>query len=76
MRKVHTQISKELNVWTGILDDRMVGPFFLEKNFDTTVRFISMCYRHIFPHIIYISEKDGKLDEKEQFLQQDTLLPH
>ncbi|KAJ8942429.1 hypothetical protein NQ318_007103 [Aromia moschata] len=29
MRELHTQLPQKTNVWAGIIQDRIVGPFFL-----------------------------------------------
>jgi hypothetical protein len=32
MQDLHTQYPQKVNVWAGIIDDRILGPFFLANN--------------------------------------------
>lgn len=34
MREIHTQRQQKVNVWAGIIGDRLIGPFFIEGNLD------------------------------------------
>jgi hypothetical protein len=32
MQEIHTQYPQKVNVWVGIIDDRILGPFFLTRD--------------------------------------------
>lgn len=70
-RDNHTQYPQKLNVWAGILNDRPVGPFFIEGNLTAQV-YTVMLREQIVPAIRDIA--GGNMDEI--YFQQDGAPPH
>lgn len=50
MIEAHTQHSEKLNVWTGLLADRVIGPFFIDGNL-IAEKYRTMLKRDIIPAI-------------------------
>lgn len=50
MHEQHTQYPLKLNVWAGIIDDRIIGPFFIEGNL-TSERYDQLLRNEIVPAI-------------------------
>lgn len=48
MIETHTQRPEKLNVWTGFLGDRVIGPFFIDRNL-TAVKYRTMLQYDIVP---------------------------
>ena len=77
----HTQNPQKLNVWAGILGDRIIGPFFIEGNL-TGEAYREMLNNLIEPSIVYEVENqrdlEGNLNLDEDLLhfQQDGAPPH
>ena len=77
----HTQNPQKLNVWAGILGDRIIGPFFIEENL-TGEAYREMLNNLIEPSIVYEVENqrdlEGNLNLDEDLLhfQQDGAPPH
>jgi hypothetical protein len=73
-REGNTQYPQKLNVWAGILGDRVVGPFFLNENL-TGERYLEMLQDEILPAIAEIVE-DGPNPDANIIFQQDGAPPH
>lgn len=77
----HTQNPQKLNVWAGILGDRIIGPFFIEGNLTGEV-YVQMLNNSIEPSIVHEIETqtdlEGNLNLNENIVhfQQDGAPPH
>lgn len=71
MRGNHTQYPQKVNVWTGILNGRPIGPFFIEDNLNARV-YKAMLREQIIPAIQNIA--DENLDDI--YFQQGGASPH
>lgn len=71
MRDTHTQYNAKVNVWAGILNNRIVGPFFLDETLNAQ-RYLHLLRDRIIPAI---REIVGELFENVWF-QQDGAPPH
>lgn len=70
-RETHTQRIQKVNVWAGILGNRVIGPIFLRENLRGE-RYLRMLQDEIFPEI---SQVAGNNIENVMF-QQDGAPPH
>lgn len=71
MRESKTQYPQKINVWAGILNNRLIGPFFIEGNLNA-VKYENMLQNEILPAIREIA---GDNFENIWF-QQDGAAPH
>ncbi|KAL7286606.1 hypothetical protein TKK_0019105 [Trichogramma kaykai] len=67
----HTQYPQKLNVWAGIINDTIIGPFFIEGNLNAT------SYEHMLRTQIVPAIRALKGEEFEfTWFQQDGASPH
>jgi transposase len=71
MRETHTQHPQKVNVWAGIIGNRLVGPFFIEGNLNVEM-YLHMLQNEIVPAI---NNEVGPLLRNTWF-QQDGAPPH
>jgi len=71
LREHKTQYPEKLNVWAGILNDTIIGPFFIQGNL-TAEKYVNMLQNEIVPAI---REKVGD-DFERTWFQQDGAAPH
>lgn len=71
MLESHTQYPQKVNVWAGILNDTLIGPFFIEGNL-TAARYEELLRNEIVPRIREVA--GDNFDEK--WFQQDGAAPH
>lgn len=50
MEEVHTQRPEKLNVWIGIIDQNVIGPFFIEGNL-TSERYLLLLQENVIPSL-------------------------
>ena len=67
----HTQYAQKVNVWAGILNNTLVGPFFIDGNL-TATKYESMLRNEIIPRIREIAGNNFN----EIWFQQDGASPH
>ncbi|XP_050307511.1 uncharacterized protein LOC126744196 [Anthonomus grandis grandis] len=67
----HTQHPQKLNVWAGILNDRIVKAFFIERNL-TGKKYLTMLRNEIVPVINEIAGDNFNIT----YFQQDGAAPH
>lgn len=72
-REAHTQFPVKINVWCGILGDRIVGPFFLEENL-TGPLYLTLLEDAVLPKIVEIVEESD--EDYDPWFQQDGAPPH
>jgi hypothetical protein len=65
----HTQRPQKLNVWAGIWDDMIIGPYFINATL-TSEKYHELLRDTVFPQI------RGTLDVNEPWFQQDGAPPH
>lgn len=70
VQEAHTQHPQKLNVWAGIYNNRIVGPFFLQENL-TGERYLQLLDTQVIPAL----EVNGQLPNNIWF-QQDGAPPH
>ena len=72
-RETHTQFPVKVNVWCGILGDKIVGPFFLDQNLDGPL-YLTLLEDAIVPKIVEIIESGN--EDFDPWFQQDGAPPH
>lgn len=73
MEEAHTQHPQKLNVWAGILGDRIIGPFFIPGALNGRL-YVQMLEDFIIPSVVAAVE-DGE-DDFDPVFQQDGAPPH
>lgn len=66
-----SQEYKTVNVWCGILPDRIIGPFFLDENLNQEV-YLNLLENHLLPAL----EEIPANRRRNMFFQQDGCTPH
>lgn len=66
IQETHVQNRQKVNVWAGILGDRIIGPFFIEGSL-TTQKYLELIQQSVIPAL-------GRLDRI--FFQHDGAPPH
>nr|XP_018913457.1 PREDICTED: uncharacterized protein LOC109041542 [Bemisia tabaci] len=72
-RESHTQTPQKINVWCGILGDKIVGPFFMEENL-TGPLYLTLLEEAIVPRIVEIVEASDQ--DFDPWFQQDGAPAH
>lgn len=77
MREHHTQYQQKLNVWAGILDGRIFGPYFFEGNL-TGQMYLNFLREELVPALaqLYPNQRDPDLPHNGLWYQQDGAPPH
>jgi hypothetical protein len=71
MLEFHTQCQEKVNVWTSILNDTLIGSFFIEGNLNAEI-YEAMLRNHIVPAMRTIVDEDIE----NTWFQQDDAAPH
>lgn len=71
-RTSHTQHPQKINVWAGILNDQIIGPFFIEGNLDGPT-YLRLLQDSVVPRINELVEAN---EELYPVFQQDGAPPH
>jgi hypothetical protein len=77
MRETHTQFSQKLNVWAGIIGDRILEPVLLDGNLDGVIYFTLLqedlipALAALFPNLL-----DPDLPDERIWYQQHGAPPH
>lgn len=71
MNETHTQYPQKLNVWAGIVDDTIIGPFFIEGNLNAQ-KYEQLLRNQIVPAIQAVKGDDFQ----NTWFQQDGAAPH
>lgn len=73
----HTQYQQKLNVWAGILDNRILGPIFFEDNL-TGERYLEFLRDELMPALtdLFPNENDPDIPDDNIWYQQDGAPPH
>lgn len=72
-RESHTQYPQKINVWAGIFNDQIVGPFFIEDNLNGPL-YLQLLQDAVVPRIVEIIEESG--EDLDPIFQQDGAPPH
>jgi hypothetical protein len=77
MTEAHTQYPQKVNVWAGIIDDRIIGPFFFEENL-TGERYLTFLRNQLIPVLanMYPNANNANLPSDNIWFQQDGAPPH
>lgn len=72
MVEAHTQHPQKVNVWAGIVDNRIVGPFFFEGTL-TGERYLEFLQNDLVPALVVIfpNDNDPDLPDNTIWFQQD-----
>lgn len=71
MRESHTQYPQKINVWAGILNHKIIGPFFLDENVNAE-RYLYLLQTQVLPAIRNLVGDDFN----NVWFQQDGAPPH
>lgn len=73
----HTQKPQKVNVWCGILDGRVLGPYFFEETL-TGERYLDFLQNDLIPTLItlYPDLEEPDIHHRDLFFQQDGAPPH
>ncbi|KAG5892168.1 hypothetical protein JTB14_026406 [Gonioctena quinquepunctata] len=73
----HTQYPQKVNVWAGIINDRIIGPYFFEGNL-TGVRYLEFLRNELIPSLadIFPNANNPNSPNESIWLQQDGAPPH
>lgn len=75
MRDCHTQHPQKVNVWCGIINSHIIGPFFIDGNLDST-KYLDLLTNLILPSLARLYPGNlGNIDDSIWF-QQDGAPPH
>ena len=77
MLEAHTQFPRKLNVWAGIVGNRILGPFFFETNL-TGERYLEFLQFELVPAlaVLFPNEDNPDVPNNNIWLQQDGAPPH
>lgn len=73
-REAHSQRPKKRNVWAGILDNEVIGPFFIDGNLDGP-KYILLLHHQIVP-AMRASAARQNIDWNDVYFQQDGAPAH
>ncbi|KAG5897523.1 hypothetical protein JTB14_030019 [Gonioctena quinquepunctata] len=77
MMEYHTQNPHKVNVWCGIVDGKILGPYFFELNLTGAIYLDSLRF-DLIPALIalYADLEEPDLPKTALFLKQDDASPH
>jgi len=77
MLEAHSQRPQKVNVWGGIIGNRVLGPFFIEGTLDGN-RYLDFLQTELIPAlaVLYPNEEDPDVPDPNVWLQQDGAPPH
>lgn len=77
MMEAHTQFPQKLNVWAGIVGDRIVGPFFIEGSL-TGPKYLDLLSNHVVPTLaeLFPNNDDPDIPHDSLWYQQDGAPAH
>lgn len=70
MEELHTQHPQKINVWAGILNNTIIGPFFIDGNL-TSQKYLQLLRRNVVPKL-----QELNIDIHQIWFQQDGAPPH
>lgn len=77
MRESHTQNPQKVNVWAGILNNTIIGPFFFDQNL-TGDRYLQFLQNDLIPSVAHVFPNPNQPDmpDRSIWFQQDGAPPH
>lgn len=76
MMEYRTQHPQKVNVWCGIVEGRILGPYFFDVNL-TGARYLEFLRDDLIPELINLyPNEEGDLPRNDIFFQQDGAPPH
>lgn len=77
MMEARTQYPEKLNVWAGIVGNRILGPYFIEGTL-TGVKYLELLRDHLVPalSVLYPNHDDPDVPNNSLFYQQDGAPAH
>ena len=75
--EAHTQRPQKVNVWAGIINNRILGPYFFEGNL-TAARYLDFLRFELVPAlaVMFPNEADPDIPTETLWFQQDGAPPH
>lgn len=73
----HTQYNEKVNVWAGIVENRIIGPFFFDESL-TGERYLNFLQNDLIPALatLFPDDNDPDLPSLTLWFQQDGAPPH
>lgn len=73
----HTQNPQKLNVWCGIVDGRVIGPYFFEETLNGAI-YLDFLQNDLIPALITLFPdlEEPDIHQRDLFFQQDGAPPH
>lgn len=77
MREGHTQRPEKVNVWAGIVGDRVIGPIFFDTNL-TGARYLEFLEEDLVPNlaVLFPDPVEADVPNRNIWFQQDGAPPH
>lgn len=77
MREVRIEYPQKLNVWAGIIGNRIIGPFFFNGNL-TGGMYLEFLQNYLIPSLaeLFPNHEDPDLPDERLWFQQDGAPPH
>lgn len=77
MREVHTQRPQKINVWAGVINSHLIGPFFIYGTLNGA-RYLDLLRDNIVPAIaaLFPNPNNPMLPSEDIWFQQDGAPPH
>lgn len=77
MREGHTQRPEKVNVWAGIVGDRVIGPIFFQENLNGA-RYLEFLQEEVVPNlaILFPDPIEADVPNRNIWFQQDGAPPH
>lgn len=77
MREIRTQYPQKLNVWAGLIGNRIIGPFFFNGNL-TAEMYLDFLQNYLIPSLaeIFPNHENPNLPSQRIWFQQDGAPPH
>lgn len=77
MREQHTQYPEKVNVWVGIVRNKIIGPYFFEGNVNGQA-YLQFLQRFLIPTLVNLfpSRNNPRVPDESLWYQQDGAAPH
>lgn len=77
MMECHSQVPQKVNVWAGVIENRVIGPFFFEENLNGE-RYLEFLENDLVPCLatLYPDPEDPDIPDNSLWYQQDGAPAH